>query len=165
MMSVVWSSKGKRLQLRRYDISRARFQGAAQRRTCGEDKLGRRHVRCVGHLATRQCELGLRRLWRLPTRQTECSSLSQVSHGCDDGSARRLLCVSDTVSNPLTIHLNQNTQQRTWRRHTSESESLLLLNRVFTVKLITKRNSSKSHLTCVMHPSSKKPDAIQQRIL
>ena len=52
MMSVSWSSQGKPLNLRHYDISRAHFQGTAQRLVCirfpaedrqkyGEDKVGR----------------------------------------------------------------------------------------------------------------------------
>ena len=52
MMSVSWSSKGKPLKLRHYDISRAHFQGTAQRliyirrpaedrQKYGEDKVGR----------------------------------------------------------------------------------------------------------------------------
>ena len=52
MMSVIWSNKGKPLKLRHYDISRAHFQGTAQRlvyirfsaedrQKCGEDKVGR----------------------------------------------------------------------------------------------------------------------------
>ena len=52
MMSVSWSNKGKPLKLRHYDISRAHFQGTAQRliyirlsaedrQKYGEDKVGR----------------------------------------------------------------------------------------------------------------------------
>ena len=52
MMSVSWSSKGKPLKLRHYDISRAQLQGPAQRfiyirvpaedrQKYGEDKVGR----------------------------------------------------------------------------------------------------------------------------
>ena len=50
MMSVSWSNQGKPLQLRHYDISRAHFQGTAQRliyfpaedrQKHGEDKIGR----------------------------------------------------------------------------------------------------------------------------
>ena len=52
MMSVGWSSQGKPLKLRHYDISRAHFQGTAQRlvhiklpaedrQKYGEDKVGR----------------------------------------------------------------------------------------------------------------------------
>ena len=52
MMSVGWSSKGKQLKLRHYDISRAHFQGTAQmliyvrlpaedQQTHGEDRVGR----------------------------------------------------------------------------------------------------------------------------
>ena len=49
MMSVRLSNEGKPLKLRQYDISRAHFQGTAQRliyiklppQKCGEDKVGR----------------------------------------------------------------------------------------------------------------------------
>ena len=69
MMSVSLSNKGKPLKLRHYDISRAHFQGTAQRLFCiklpaedrqkyGEDNVGRlvRSMygtrRCLPHLAT-----------------------------------------------------------------------------------------------------------------
>ena len=61
MMSVSVSNKGKPLKLRQYDISRAHFQGTAQRLIyidlLAEDRqgIGQEHVRnsrCFPHLAT-----------------------------------------------------------------------------------------------------------------
>ena len=94
MMSVNWSSKGKPLNLRHYDITRAHLQGTAQRLTYillttedrpkyDEDKVGRLtksmygNSRCFSHLATRLRDPDLWRFGTIPNRQTQCHIVPQ----------------------------------------------------------------------------------------
>ena len=110
MMSVNLSNKGKPLKLRHYDISRAHFQGTAQRlnyiklpgddrQKCGEDKVGRliksiygtRDASHIWQLAYVNLICGFFR--RLPKRQTQCSIVPQSKSRCENGSAWRRLCV------------------------------------------------------------------------
>ena len=102
MVSVVWSAKGNRLQLRHYDISRAHIQGTAQRlisfrlpaedrEKFGHDKVGRLVKNVCGaqddapHIWQLDHELGVRRLWRLSARRTQ---RRHFSHGCEDVAVR-----------------------------------------------------------------------------
>ena len=94
MMSVGWSSKE-----RHYDISRAHFQGTAQRlinvrlpaedrQKYGEDKswqIDQEHVRnsrCFSHLATWLRELDLYRTGRIPKMHAQCSIVPPRKLGC-----------------------------------------------------------------------------------
>ena len=104
MMSVSGS-----LKLRHFDISRAHLQGIAQRLVCirlpaevrqkyGETKLTNWSRVCVepkmlltfGNLTS---DLDLWRVGRIPKRQTQCSIVPHLKRKCEDGTARRPLCV------------------------------------------------------------------------
>ena len=91
MVSVSLSNEGKQMNLRHHDISRAPFQGTAQRliyiRLPAEDR--QKYVEDkVGRLVK-----SLWRVGRLPKRQTKCSIVSQSKSRCESGIAWRRLCV------------------------------------------------------------------------
>ena len=95
MMSVSWSNEGKQSKLRHHGISRAHFQGTAQRlmyirlpaedrQKYGEDKVGRLTKSMYGtqnassHLATCPRDPDLWRVGRIPKRQTQCRIVPQL---------------------------------------------------------------------------------------
>ena len=86
MMSVSLSNKGKPLTLRHYDISRAHFQGTAQRliymRLPAEDP--QKYVEDKSWQIDQEQRVG-----RLPKRQTQCSIVLQPKSRCENGSAWR----------------------------------------------------------------------------
>ena len=157
MMSVSLSKKGKPLKLRHYDISRAHFQGTAQRliyirlpsRGSSEEwrrqswQIGQEHVwnsRRFRHLATWLCDLDLWRIGGLPKRQTQCNIVSQPQRRCEDGSSWWRLCVFVRRWwmdwNTSTVFSNPNTQAKsmgTFGFEESDVKSQLLLSRVFRV--------------------------------
>ena len=92
MMSVSLSNKGKPLKLRHHDISRAHFQGTAQRliyiklpaedrQKHGEDKVGRLIKSMYG---TQDAS----HIWQLDYVNLICGE-SGGKHKCENGSARR----------------------------------------------------------------------------
>ena len=85
MMSASFSNKGKPLKLRHYDISRAHFQGTAQRliynkqpaedrRKSGEDKVGRLVKRMYG-------TQGASHVWQLDYLNLICGELGRFRRG------------------------------------------------------------------------------------
>ena len=104
LMSVGWWSEGKPLKLRHYDISRAHFQGMADRlvyvrvraedrQQHGEDKVGgliqsMHGTQDASHILQRDhVNLICWEPWRFPTRQTQCNIGPQCKIGCKDGCA------------------------------------------------------------------------------
>ena len=105
MMSANWTSKGELMKLRHHDISRAHFQGTAQRliyirlpaeerQKCGEDKVGRLIKSMYGtqdasHIwQLDRCDPDLWRVGRIPKRQTKCRSVPQSKWRRGDSSTR-----------------------------------------------------------------------------
>ena len=138
MMSVSWSNKGKPLKLRHYDISRAHFQGTAQRLiyirlpaedrlTRGEDKVGRLFKRMYG---TRDAS----HIWQLDYENLICGELTfeeanTVQHcftirtkmwGWQCTATTLRVCQTMIDSNTSIVVSNPNTQQNTWEHLDSE---------------------------------------------
>ena len=155
MMSVRVSNKGKTLKLRHYDISRAHFQGTAQRliyiklpaedrkKFC-EDKFGRLVKSMYG---TQDAS----HIWQLDYVNLICGELGGFRRGKHSAALFHnpkqdvrmavqgtTLCVCQTKmdSNTSTVFSNPNTQRKTWEHldpQDSDVKSLLLLNRVSRV--------------------------------
>ena len=141
MMSVSWSNKGKLLKLRHYDISRAHFQGTAQRliyklpaeyrQKYGKDKVGRlvksmyatqdaSHIWQLDYVNLISGELGgFRRgkhsaaLFHNPNQDVK------MAVHVDD-----LVCLSDDDGlNTSTVFSNPNTQRKTWEHLDSKIQT------------------------------------------
>ena len=133
MMSVGWSNKGEPLKLRHYDISRAHFQGTAQRliyiklpgedcQKYGEDKVGRLVKSMYGaHDASH--------FWQLDYVNLICGELGGFRRGKQNAALFHnpnqdvgvhgddFVCLSDDDAfNTTIVFSNPNTQRKTWEQ-------------------------------------------------
>ena len=133
MISVSWSSKGKPLKLRHYDISRAHFQGTAQRliyirlpaeerQEYDEDKVGR----IIKSMYVTQ---DASHIWQLDYVNLICGESGGFRRGTHSAALFHNpnqdvrmavrgddLCVCQTTrdSSTSTVFSNQDTQRKTW---------------------------------------------------
>ena len=149
MMSVSLSNTGKPLKLRHYDISRAHFQGTAQRliyirhpaevcQKCGEDKVGRLVQRMSGIQDASH-------IWQLDYVDLMCGELGGFQRGKHSAALFQCMatifeCLSDDDG---LKHIDSCFKSKytakdmgTLGFEDSDVRSLLLLNRVFRAGLV-----------------------------